>query len=562
MRMLNRVCAVAYEVAFVLFFCLALMAPFHAGATRHLTMVRTLDASHAIISGDLRGLRPRDSLPLYRFNYNWKLPIGEATIDSIDSNTATISVDNSYMSWPIARQAVVKKDANGNPYVEMGSNVDLQEGSMLNLFRNHMRVGQALIGSVGKDTATLEIGPDIDTNGLIASEYAFPDQVAVFQNPFITALEIALIAAALIIYVAVYAKERRSPFIILGEKIRALPIERNILFWVVNLLAGIPFTWFMAKMPLHLFAYVIPWLDQYFFHQTLNLIPLVNSLLPYAYALVGFAYYGFLFWKRRSSILAFWNLISWKEPVPSTALSRSKKVTWQRGIVMWALHLIIVYVFALTLFGFLNGDLLAAEAIHDPFGSREAFFEYWKYIVWALTVVGCLLGYGYSILSILWGKFIRNLDFTVTGWLTNGFCYPLFGVVIWQMIPSFTGADPIITAGPAEMLMLILGLFLNVIYMLSIWNLGTLFDLMTDKGVRTWGFYSTVRHPNYTLEVSMFFVTELVGLSAGIEWLAILMYFFIYWIRSEREDNFMGYSNPEYIAYREASPWKFIPGIY
>ncbi|MBV9159931.1 MAG: DUF1295 domain-containing protein, partial [Candidatus Kaiserbacteria bacterium] len=132
----------------------------------------------------------------------------------------------------------------------------------------------------------------------------------------------------------------------------------------------------------------------------------------------------------------------------------------------------------------------------------------------------------------------------------------------WQMIPGFTGVDPIITAGPAEYLMLIAGFLLNLFYMISIFNLGFLFDLMADKGVRSSGFYGVIRHPNYTLESMMFFVTELVGLTAGIQWLALSTYFFLYWIRSEREDNFMEYSNPEYSEYQKATPYKFIPGIY
>ena len=60
----------------------------------------------------------------------------------------------------------------------------------------------------------------------------------------------------------------------------------------------------------------------------------------------------------------------------------------------------------------------------------------------------------------------------------------------------------------------------------------------------------------------MFLVTELVGLSSGMAWLGISVYFFLYWIRSEREDNFMWYSNPEYTEYQKVTPYKFIPGIY
>ena len=130
------------------------------------------------------------------------------------------------------------------------------------------------------------------------------------------------------------------------------------------------------------------------------------------------------------------------------------------------------------------------------------------------------------------------------------------------MVPSFTGSSPIITDGPLNMLMLSLGLIFNVLYTLSIWNLGTMFDLMVDKGVRTSLFYNVIRHPNYMLEACMFFTIEMIGLTSGIEWAAILMFFFLYWIRSEREDNFMNYSNPDYEPYTRKTPHKFIPGVY
>ena len=370
------------------------------------------------------------------------------------------------------------------------------------------------------------------------------------------AVSVGVILLALLGYAALYRKAKGSPFIFLGERVRRIPLPKTSLWWLVQVAAGIPFSWFMTKMPLYLVVYILAYLSKHLLGQEQYLYPLADLILPYAWALVACTYYGYLAVIHRSPIADFWRSISYK------GKSAVKTVSFKRGFLLWALHLIIVYAFAWTLWGFLLADIQSASAIGFPAPSREAWFEQMKLIVWALTVIGVLIGYGYSVVSILWGKYIRNLDFTVTGWLTNGFCYPLFGVIIWHMIPSFTGLDPIITGGPLQSLMLSLGLLFNVLYMLSIFNLGILFDLMADKGVRTSGFYSVVRHPSYSLEVSMFFVTELVGLAAGVQSLAILMYFFLYWIRAEREDNFMAYSNPLYTPYTVATPYKFIPGIY
>ena len=556
MKWLNIFCSLALEIVFLLFFILVMFAPLHAAATRHFTVVQTIDSTHAVIAGDVHGLSAGSSLALYRFNHDWKSPIGNAHVERIGQGVAYITIDSA-MAFPLGVSSPVVQEADGTIAIPFGSAAGIGTDQFFTIFRDRTNVGVARIEKVEADRSFISISATIGSlDGLIVSQFTFATQAAVYDDPLLSGIEYAAIVLVLAAYALLYVRFRRSPFILIGERVRALSVPRTPLRWIVHVLAGVPFVWFMAKMPLYLGAYLFSYMYLHLFTKTVYLIPFADSVMPYMYGLMALLYYGYLLWKRRSPVIAFWHLISYK------GRSSVKTVSFTRGLVMWTLHLIIVYFFASTLIGFFFADINAALVIGFPAPSIEASFEQWKYIIWALTVVGVLLGYGYSLVSILWGSYIRNLDFTVTGWLTNAFCYPLLGVVIWQMIPSFTGVDPIIVGGPLQSLMLILGLLLNILYMLSIWNLGILFDLMADKGVRTSGFYSVIRHPNYTLEVSMFFVTELIGLSAGIQWLAIGMYFFLYWIRSEREDNFMGYSNPAYEPYRAATPYKFIPGIY
>ncbi len=89
-----------------------------------------------------------------------------------------------------------------------------------------------------------------------------------------------------------------------------------------------------------------------------------------------------------------------------------------------------------------------------------------------------------------------------------------------------------------------------------------MFGVMADKGVRTTLFYGVVRHPSYTLEPMMFCLLHAPGLSGPLPFLAVSSYFFKYWLRSERDDQFMGIANPDYRDYREKVPYKFIPGLY
>lgn len=90
-----------------------------------------------------------------------------------------------------------------------------------------------------------------------------------------------------------------------------------------------------------------------------------------------------------------------------------------------------------------RGILAAAGHMltHAPqFSSLESVHVTVRYVLWTLTVLGCLVGYCYSIFGYLWGQQIRNLDFTVVGWITNAVCYwPLLGVAFWQMIPPLAG---------------------------------------------------------------------------------------------------------------------------
>lgn len=556
MKALNLACRIGFEIAIVLFVALAMLAPLEAIQTRHLNVVQTIDTTHAIIAGDVPSLQRGDDVPLYRLNSGWKAPILHATVEEVRDGSVLIAVDLATMSYPLGRTGTVSVDEDGVARVSLGEEHGITESTLLNLFRDRILVGESEVVALGEESSTIRVPASVgDADGLVASEYTYATQAAIAASPLIHTLETLAIAALLALYAYVFVGTKRSPFLVLGERLRRVRFPQSLTFWSINILASVPFIWFVGTMPLYLIAYLAS-IFAPAFGTTVFLYPNVYAMLPYVYGFGAMCYFGYLGYTRRSPVLAFWRLISYKGTSPVS------KPTFLRGLWLWALHLIIVYAFGSTLWGFLIGNLGAAAAIGFPARTLEANFEYLKFIIWSLTIVGVLIGYGYSVVSILWGKYIRNLDFTIVGWLTNGFCYPLFGVVIWQMTPSFVGPDPIVTGGPLLYLMLFLGLFLNIIYMLSIFNLGILFDLMTDKGVRTSGFYSLIRHPNYTLEACMFFSTELVALSSGMHWLALSMFFFLYWIRSEREDNFMQYSNPEYREYQKRTPYKFLPGIY
>ncbi|QQG38291.1 MAG: hypothetical protein HYS26_01950 [Candidatus Kaiserbacteria bacterium] len=553
MQLLTGAVKMAYELAFLLLLTVIVFAPFHAASTAHLPIVQTIDESRGVLAKS-NGLQAGERLPLYRFNYSTKTPIGTIVVERVEDDRAIVALQPSRFS--LGMHGKIVQDGE-DFFTSLGADFGVSPDQYLTIFRGTSVVGQAHVVEVEANRSRIDLPRDIGPlEDLHVSEFGTATQVAKYDDSLLSTVEAVVIGALAVGYFGYRAMRRRSPLIACGEYIRTLRVPKKTILWVVNIAGGIPFSWFLGTMPVFLFSYLTVEISRLLFSNVISLRPQIDSLVPFSIAAVGIGYYAFLFWKRRSPILAFWQFLSYK------GTGVIKKVGFARGFTNWALHLVIVYFFALTLVGFLAGDIAAVRSFGWPPPSLEAFFEQAKYALWAITVAGCLIGYGFSVVSILWGRYIRSLDFTVTGWLTNGFNYPLFGVVIWQMTPSFTGADPIVTAGPLLWLVLVLGLFFNLLYTLSILNLWTMFDLMTDKGVRSSFFYRTVRHPNYALEAGMFFVTELVGLSAGVHWLAILMFFFLYWIRSEREDNFMQYSNPDYAPYQKAVPWKFVPGVY
>jgi protein-S-isoprenylcysteine O-methyltransferase Ste14 len=259
-----------------------------------------------------------------------------------------------------------------------------------------------------------------------------------------------------------------------------------------------------------------------------------------------------------------------------------------RDILVWGLHVVVVYFFSRTLAGFLRGNTTTMAALAWPgvqarftslgdalrtlgamasqgptFYSVEILVQVMNLVLFNVTVTGALFGYLYGVVSILWEKEgVRNVDFTVTGWLVNAVSYgPLLGGAIWGMLPPIFGGVPGVADGLVHHAGLWVGLLLNLLYTFSIWNMGTMFGVMVDKGVRRSLMFSVVRHPCYTLEGVMFALLALQQVSEMRAFIPLAANIFLYWMRSERDDDFMGVSNEEYAAYRNEVRHKFLPGL-
>lgn len=615
----DGMCQAAYEVCLVLALATVLLTVLHSFTTHHANIDEEPDAMHIGATVDDPGdFRIGESYPIYRLQETMRQPIGRAVAEHVDGSHVTFRYDPQSLISPMGRHGRILSGDAQRCLVNLGSQQGFAVGQYLNLLDGRTFLGNVRLTQVGPTESSAQLAafvtPSVTSFGWIqalglapkdvvpltdmkdktVSEFQVATQVAT-ENRGLGAFDLLCYAAMLGLYAVLFWRHRRSPFMVLlprmVDKIRpssgvrfaglvvvGLPLAWLSAFFAVRSVEQL--AWFVCTELLHVGV------PQYFGYDKLQVL-----ILP-LFGLLLVAYEAFLWTKRTSPFTFIGRWIAFKGGIfGHTANDLPEHIT------MFFLQLIIVYAFARTIGGFLLGNLNdgiaaswpdARKAILPPTSgvsldgiwrslqsvgfalthaphpiNEDAMFATWDDFIYNACILGCLLGYGYSLVGYVWGKFVRNVDFTVVGWLTNAWCYgPLFGVVIWRILPPLVGGDPAVTPGLFRTATFAVVLVLNVFYTLSIWNLGTMFGVMTDKGVRRTGFYSVVRHPNYTLESTMFMLISSRELSSILQWIAVGGYFMVYWLRSEREDQFMGASNPEYLEYRKQVRYKFIPGLY
>ncbi len=121
MKALNRACRIAYELSLLGTFLLCVLAPIHASFTQHFTVMQTIDASHAKITGDVSTLSPGAYVNLYRFHSAWKSKLGSGLVESVSNGEAFISVDPAKMAWPLGIQGQISRGADGGLSLSAGS---------------------------------------------------------------------------------------------------------------------------------------------------------------------------------------------------------------------------------------------------------------------------------------------------------------------------------------------------------------------------------------------------------------------------------------------------------
>ncbi|MDR3692681.1 MAG: methyltransferase [Fimbriimonas sp.] len=596
-------CQISYELGLLLAVFILLLVAIHQALTHRAVIDKTLDATHVAATGiSPQDFRVGEAYPLYRFNPDWEEPIGEIKVSAVTDSRVEFAFRDSDIKWTMGRVGRVTGVDGAYVKLDMGSDLGFKPGDKVNVFSDRVLFATVQIVSTGPRESLAGIfgSTERDTRpetlvGKVASEFVVVNQVVVPYSPLVHWLDALSVLALIGIYTYLRAKCKSSPFLRYGPGLakRFRPaVGAKLAF---HALVGVPACWFLGIFVLRAAAYLVAIFCDQIVHAKIPPALSTESFLRGLSPAFGILFAAYLIVLVRFKGSPFGFLA--KKLAFRGGVFKHSASDLPEHITMWMFQAIIVYAFGRTLGLFFQQNLSVgisaswpnAPAVVVPLvppvsfegagrsiasigyalthvpspATQDAMFMTVQTIIYNACIFACLFGYGYSLLGYLWGKRIRNIDFTVVGWLTNAICYsPLFGIVLWQMLPPTAGPDPTMADGALRTITFLGEVYLNVVYTLSIWNLGPMFGVMTDKGVRTTGFYSVVRHPNYTMESLMFILLFSRGLSTPAQWFAAGSFILVYWLRSEREDQFMSVSNPDYLLYKARTIYKFIPGIY
>lgn len=606
--------AVGFVIGLAMIWALAALAllPLQSSQTRMEPLVPT-DLQGRYSAPEIEGFHWTTGrrYPVYRYSGEFRSAIGYVEVVAGESpgERPTLRPIAESFIFPVGRHGQVVGREGDSVLVRFGPDGIFAPSDRLILFDGLRRVGMV---AVPPDTGTafvagifrtqlLDIDPETaaskpDLKGLGVSEYTVRTAVAVVALPrWAGAAQSAVFVILGVVELLLFRRLRRGLLATaLGAavgwvKSRPAPTQKTF-FALAVVVLGAP----------------IAYLAGSFLDAALRFGPVVGEYAMHwptevrwgFVGLVALLYYGFLIFQRRNPILSFWRAVGYRKPDWVARIAPNP--TAQKWLI-WTLHLLIAWAFAFALIGFIAANLNQVFAIlargnpdlrltsmnlaqpgtildylsnlRHNLGvversgpaelSADHYFVIARLVVWSLTIVGCLVGYVHSVIVVgPWTK-IRSVDFTPMGWFANAICYgPLLGYAFWLSLPPRPDAMPAVADGPLLMWILAVELVFNVLYTASVWNMGTKFGVMVDKGLVDKGFFGVIRHPNYTLESFMFLMLALRGLGSAAALVAAAMHFVLYWLRSERDEQFMAVSNPDYEAYRQRVTSKFVPGAW
>ena len=601
----------SFSLAVMMALLVIILTPLNQLGLSQYNIERTLPENKVEFVGrDKSAFMLGERLALYRFNPEWEKPITEVEIEAYENGKWVARFDPHAARWPVGNQGtIIRVDAQKNVFLNVGQGVGVKAGDTWNIFEGSDIVGKLLIQTVHANESTAQLVKPFSINadlvGLQVSPYVIVNQIIVFDGVFIRVFQLMVLLAALVIWVWSICSEIPTNLWFafcqsFKHKLHTVPADFRFRLLVIS---GVPISYGLGALFWNMLCHVNWTLQTVWLNELVEHYPTVG--IAWVQIIFAAAWYAVLFGMLRSPMSYLVEKIQYK-PLNFSWFPGAKPY------FIWLLHLMVYYAFTNTLGQvavdnmqvmvdhawpdfraaegplvspvllpwmdfFIDGyssskhvidrfwELLLHMSTHSPVIAEPiVWFVLLRLSMWSVTICVCLCLYTYTVICILWTRSaVKNIDFTIAGWVTTAVCYgPLLGDPLHHTIPSAHGLDPTYISDFWMWFVLSVEMLLNLLYMLSIFNLGLMFGVLVDKGVRTRGFYAVIRHPNYTLEALMFVVMGLTALSDPVQWFAISIFLLKYWLRSEREDQFMSCSNPEYVRYKTQTPWKFIPGLY
>ena len=153
---------------------------------------------------------------------------------------------------------------------------------------------------------------------------------------------------------------------------------------------------------------------------------------------------------------------------------------------------------------------------------------------------------------------IKSVEPTVLGWVVCLWCYPPFNMFSFRIFDF--ELIPIARSYPTWINSVML-CFITVLWGIFVWaslSLGWKASNLTSRGIVRHGPYRFVRHPAYAAKL---FVWYIQAVFFGQYFVGILFGFtLIYVLRAWTEERHLS-NDPDYLAYKKAVKWYFIPGL-
>lgn len=288
------------------------------------------------------------------------------------------------------------------------------------------------------------------------------------------------------------------------------------------------------------------------------------------YWVLPFPFYFFTFWRHperrydRASkpllILAFIDRLRRKGPTFSAGVFRS----FHARLSILSLLVKYFYLPLMTMF-FVDHWIVTTDLLRnfpklaDLKASDWLFgnpYELMSRLIFFVDTAIFSFGYAVELPSLK--SRIRSVEPTVLGWFVTLLCYPPFNTFGSLFPARLPGAFdfPVVVQGGLRMTILLL-------YLVYGWaSVALLFkgSNLTNRGIVGSGPYRFVRHPAYVAKNLAWWLEALPWLHRPIDFLFLLFWNFIYFLRAWTEERHLG-RDPSYRAYAQRVKYMFVPGL-